>query len=174
MDRRPDYERLIAPIADRMMRAVWRILRDPGEAEDAFQEALLRVWKHWDQVRRHPNPHALVLRISIHSAQDALRRQVRRESRIDADGLPDVADRTPSAVEQLTDAEQSAEVRRAIASLPRKQAQAVQMRLVEEVPYDDIAAAMDCGEATVRKHVARARTKLRAVLAHLMEEDIHA
>ena len=41
-DRQQEYERLIAPIEARMMRAVWRISRDPNDAEDAFQEALLR------------------------------------------------------------------------------------------------------------------------------------
>jgi len=180
MDPRLEYERLIAPITDRMMRAVWRILRDPGETEDAFQEALLTVWKRWDQIRRHPNPHALVLRICVHSAQDTLRRKARRQKRMDADGVPEaVADQKASAVERLADAEQSAEVRRAIATLPKNQAQAIQMHLVEEIPYGDVAAAMDCREVTVRKHVARARAKLRAVLAHLIpgttrEEGIHA
>lgn len=180
IDQRPEYERLIAPITDRMMRSVWRILRDPDEAEDAFQEALLTVWKRWEQIRRHPNPHALVLRICIHSAQDTLRRKARRRKRMDADGVPEaVADQKPSAVERLTDAEQSAGVRRAIATLPRNQAQAIQMHLVEEIPYGDIAAAMDCREVTVRTHVARARAKLRVLLAHLIpgaarEEGIHA
>jgi DNA-directed RNA polymerase specialized sigma24 family protein len=53
------------------------------------------------------------------------------------------------------------------------------MHAVEEIPYGDIAAAMDCREATVRKHVARARARLRALLSHLIpqahkEEGIHA
>jgi len=180
MDQRPEYERLIAPITDRMMRAVWRILRNPDEAEDAFQEALTTVWKRWDQVRHHPNPHALVLRICVHSAQDTLRRKARRQKWMEPDGVPEaVVDQKPSAVEWLADAEQSTEVRRAIATLPRNQAQAIQMHLVEEIPYGDIAAAMNCREVTVRKHVARARAKLRALLAHLIpgtprEEGIHA
>ena len=180
MAERPEYERLIAPIADRMMRAVWRIVRDPDEAEDAFQEALLTVWRRWDRIRRHPNPHALVLRICVHSAQDTLRRTARRQKWTDADSVPEaVADRKPSAAERLAHAEQSAEVRRAIAALSKNQAQAIQMHLVEEIPYGDIAAAMDCREVTVRKHVARARAKLRALLAHLIpetatEEGIHA
>lgn len=177
---RSEYERLVAPITDGMMRAVWRILRDPDEAEDAFQEALLTVWKRWDRIRRHPNPHALVLRICVHSAQDTLRRKARRQKWMDADGVPEaLADHKRSAVERLADAEQSDEVRRAIAILPKNQAQAIQMHLVEEIPYVDIAAAMDCREVTVRKHVARARAKLRALLAHLIpetprEEGIHA
>ena len=179
-DQRPEYERLIAPISDRMIRVVWRIVRDPDEAEDAFQEALLTVWKRWGQIQSHPNPHALILRICVHCAQDTLRRRVRREKRMDADGVPEaVADTTPSAVQRLAGAEQGAEVLRAIGTLSKNQSQAILMHVVEEVPYGDIAAAMDCGEATVRKHVARARAKLRTLLAHLIphvpkEEGIHA
>jgi DNA-directed RNA polymerase specialized sigma24 family protein len=47
------------------------------------------------------------------------------------------------------------------------------MHAVEEIPYGEIEAAMDCREATVRKHVARARAKLRTLLAQ-QEEPSHA
>jgi len=57
-DQRPEYGRLIALITDRMIRVVWRIVRGPDEAEDAFQEALLTVWTRWGQIQSHPNPHA--------------------------------------------------------------------------------------------------------------------
>ena len=36
-DRHQQYERLIAPIESRMMRAVWRVIRDPNEVEDALR-----------------------------------------------------------------------------------------------------------------------------------------
>ena len=179
-DRQSDYERLIKPIEDRMMRCVWRVVRDPEAAEEAFQEALLMVWKHWGKVQRHPNPHALVLRICINSAYDMLRRNTRQQKRQAADEIPEeVPDLTPSAYQCIADAEQNTEVFRAIAHLPRNQARAILMHVVGEIPYGEIAEAMDCREATVRKHVARARAKLRIVLSHLIpsarkEESIHA
>jgi DNA-directed RNA polymerase specialized sigma24 family protein len=63
--------------------------------------------------------------------------------------------------------------------LSKNQARAILMHAVEEIPYSDIATAMDCRESTVRKHVARARTRLRTLLSHLLptvhkEETSHA
>ena len=179
-DQHQEYERLIAPIESRMMRAVWRVIRDPNEVEDAFQEALLTVWKRWDRIRLHPNPQALVLQICINAAHDALRRKLRQGKRIEAGAIPeDIPDASPSAAQDISGAERQTQVLRAIGLLPKNQARAILMHAVEEVPYHDIAAAMDCRESTVRKHVARARAKLRSVLSHLIpavhkEEGRHA
>jgi RNA polymerase sigma factor (sigma-70 family) len=180
MDQRSEYERLIAPIEDRMIRCMWRIVRDPGDAEDALQEALLTVWKRWGQVRSHPNPQALVLRICINSAQDMLRRQARRGKWLEAGAIPeDIPDPAPSVPQGMAGAEQGAQVLRAIGCLSKNQARAILMHAVEEIPYGDIAMAMECREVTVRKHVARARARLRTLLSHLIpaqpkEENIHA
>lgn len=179
-DRHQEYERLIAPIEGRMMRAVWRVLRDPNDVEDAFQEALLTVWKRWNRICIHPNPQALVLQICTNAAHDALRRKLRHGKWLEAGAIPDdIADSSPPATQGISGAEQDAQVLRAIGQLPKNQARAILMHAVEEVPYGDIAAAMDCREATVRKHVARARAKLRSLLSHLIpavhkEENSHA
>ena len=179
-DGQSDYERLIKPIENQMIRCVWRIVRDPEAAEDAFQEALLMIWKHWGKVKRHPNPHALVLRICINSAYDMLRRRSRRLKLEETVEIPeDIPDYSPSAYQRVVSAEQNEQVLRAIANLPRNQARAILMHLVGEVPYSDIAQTMECREATVRKNVARARAKLRILLSHLMpptrkEEGTHA
>ncbi len=148
------------------MRAVWRISRDPGDAEDALQEALLTIWKRWDRVRTHPNPHALVLHICINAAHDVLRRKVRQGKWLEAGAVMEgFRDSSASAVEDISGAQQSAQVLQAIALLSKNQARAILMHVVEEIPYGDIAAAMACREATVRKHVARARAKLRTLLS---------
>jgi RNA polymerase sigma-70 factor (ECF subfamily) len=179
-DRQREYERLIAPIEDRMMRAVWRITRDPNDTEDAFQEALLTVWKRWDRIRMHPNPHALVLHICINAAHDLLRRKVRQGKWLTAIAVPeDIPDSSVSAMQNISGAEQDAQILRAIGLLPKNQARAILMHAVEELPYGDIAVALECQEATVRKHVARARTKLRTLLSNLIptvnkEETSHA
>ena len=163
------YERLIAPIETRMIHAIWGVVRDPDEAQDALQEALAVIWRRWDRLRNHPNPEALVMRICINAAYDALRRKHRRLRWFGAeDASVDVADARPSALQMVTTAEQQARVRHAIASLSRNQATAILMHAVEGIPYDGVAAAMRCREVTVRTHVARARAKLRALLADLV------
>jgi DNA-directed RNA polymerase specialized sigma24 family protein len=58
-------------------------------------------------------------------------------------------------------------VLRAIGRLPRKQAIAVLMRLVQDEPFDAIARVLDCSEVTVRIHVSKGRTRLRKWLSHL-------
>jgi RNA polymerase sigma factor (sigma-70 family) len=179
-DRRQEYERLIAPIEDRMMRAVWRVLRDPQDAEDAFQEALLKVWNRWDRIRVHPNPHALVLQICVYAAHDLLRRKVRQGKWLEAIAIPEaIPDTSASVIQNIDGAEHNAQVLGAIGLLPKNQARAILMHAVEEIPYGDIAAALGCREVTVRKHVARARARLRTLLAHLIpathkEEASHA
>ena len=168
-DRQREYERLIAPIEDRMMRAVWRITGDATDADDALQEALLTVWKRWERIARHPNPHALILHICVNAAHDVLRRRVRHGKWVEEGAVAEaVADPAAPVVHKIACDEERAQVMRAIARLPRNQARAILLHAVEEIPYVEIAAAMDCRESTVRKHVERARVRLRELLSHLI------
>jgi RNA polymerase sigma factor (sigma-70 family) len=156
-----DYERLIRPIEERMVRSIWRIVRDPDRADDTLQDALATVWRRLDRIRRHPNPTALILRICANSAYDALRRRRVRQ----ADPLPaGLADAAPSAMDQAAAEELRDEVVAAVARLPRKQALAVLMRVVQERDYAEIAAALGCSEQTARSHAAKGRARLREVL----------
>ncbi|MFH1743968.1 MAG: RNA polymerase sigma factor [bacterium] len=162
------YEYLIRPIEDQMIRSVWRIVQNPEDADDAFQDALATIWKRLAKIRRHPNPRALILKICVNSAYDTLRRKIRRRSRETPEGIPaGIPDSSPSAWDKLLGKEQRAEILCAIGRLSRNQAQAVLMRIVEEQPYSSIAQALGCSEATARTHVTRARTRLCKLLSHL-------
>lgn len=181
MDQRQQaYERLIAPLETRMIRTIWGIVRDPDEAQDALQEALTVIWRGWDRLQRHPNPEALLMRICIHAAYDALRRRHRRQRWFRTENVPvDPPDPAPSALQAVAGAEAQLRIRRAIASLSPNQATAIVMHAVQDISYEDVAAAMRCREVTVRKHVARARAKLRMLLADLVpsgraQEKTHA
>lgn len=179
-ERQLAYERLIAPLETRMIRTIWGVVRDPEEAQDALQDALAAIWRRWDRLQTHPNPEALILRICINAAWDALRRRHRRLRWLAAENASiDPADPAPSALQAVTASETQVRVRRAIASLSRNQATAIVMHAVGNVPYDGVAAAMHCREVTVRTHVARARARLRALLSDLVpsggaQEKTHA
>ncbi len=163
-DRQADYQRLITPVEQRMLRALWRIVRDQADAEDAMQNALIVIWKQWHKIVSHPNPQALVLTIAINAGYDVLRRRRHREWWQKGEPANDIPDGAASAFRTLSGSEQCRAVMNAISRLSRNQGRAILMHVVEDMPYGDIAAAMNCSEVTVRKHVARARAKLREML----------
>lgn len=160
-----------------MMRCVWRILHDADDADDAFQQATHQIWKRWQRIRRHANPRALVLRICINSACDVLRRrEAHLRGRARGRGrkwedlalhVEDLAATDPTPPQALLQQEQRQQILTAIAALSRHQALTVLMRLIHELPYDAIAAALGCSEATARVHYARGRKRLAGELAAL-------
>lgn len=150
-----------------MIKSIGRIVRDVDEADDALQEALLTIWKQRRSIAAHPNPQALMLRICANAAYDALRKARRTKGKIGLMEIEHLPDPRPSADRDLETSRQLAEISNAIARLSRKQAAVVIMRFVQELTYDDIARAIGCTQATARKHIQRARTKLKKELRHL-------
>ena len=167
-DRQTDYRRLIAPVERRMVRAMWRIVRNGSDADEAMQNARIAIWSQWNKVVAHANPQALMLTMAINAAYDVLRKR-RRFAWLEKEPPScEVPDGASSAFDTLADRQACDAVMNAIAALSRNQGRAILMHVVEEMPYPDIAAAMDCSEVTVRKHVARARAKLREKLADVL------
>ena len=163
-----DYDSLVGPMETRMMRSIWRIVREREAAEDALQDALAVIWKKRAAVARHPNPQALILRISIAAAYDAARKN-RRRLRHEISGLPrEPADESAApAGQDSEDRSLRAAILEAIGRLPKRQATAVLLHIIEEQSYEEIALAMACSETTVRVHVMRARAALTRRLAGL-------
>jgi RNA polymerase sigma factor (sigma-70 family) len=160
------YQHVIEPVQDRMTRSVWRITRNPQDAEDAMQNALMAIWKRLHRISRHASPQALVLKICVDAACDVVRRRTRDRRLLDPQQTPDhLVDGSLPPWEELADRELCAEILSAISRLSRRQAVALTLRVFEELPYEQVAAAMECSEATARKHVERARGHLRVVLA---------
>ncbi len=162
------YEKLIAPIESQMMRSIWRIVRNQDAAEDTMQNALTIIWKKQDRICQHPNPHAFILKICVNAAYDMLRRQRRvrqREKSTKVQEFPTGSDY--NGLERLEKKDVETEIMDAIRKLPRKQALAVLMRIVQDLPYDTVAQVMECSEVTVRAHVFKGRAKLSRWLSHL-------
>lgn len=179
-DRDFSYDRFIRPHEGQMTRVVWRIVRNPEDAEDTLQDALSTIWKKRRLVCTHPNPRALILKICINAAYDTLRKRHRRRKHEEPTTLhqytkqedkPELTNSLTashtSALDKLVQKETEREILEAIGRLPRNQAVAVLMRIVKEQSYDVIAQAMGCSESTVRIHVARGRARLNKWLAHL-------
>ena len=154
-DREAEFEGLVHRHRDRMIRTVWRVLRDADLAEEALQDALGTLWRKLDTLRAHPNPEAFVLRVCLDAAYDRLRERLRARRR---DAPEDEAAAGPGG---SGDRVEVREVLEAIRRLDRRQATAILLHAVQGEPYRAVAEALGCGEATARVHVQRAREKLR-------------
>lgn len=176
-DDRMIYDELIAPLEAAMMRSIWRIVRNADLAEDCLQDVLAIVWKKRFQIRLHPNPRALILKICLNAACDALRRLERTRRQTDLsplDSLP--APQDHDADRNLEEREIVEQVQQAIRRLPRKRALAVMMRLLQEESFEAIALALDCSEITARIHFSRGRAQLRKWLSALCQgnrQEVH-
>lgn len=163
----PFYETWIQPHQALMVRTVWRVLRNPCDVEDALQDAMMNLWRKREDVKKHPNPKAFILRVCHNSAFDVLRKRMRDMTRhTEFDSEPEDQQ---TARDCMMTMQTITQIHYAISQLPRHQATAVMMRMVSEEEYSAIAAALDCTEATARVHVMRGKTALQKQLNGLLE-----
>ena len=163
------YQSLIAPVERRMIATVARIVRDPDDAADVFQECLGEIWAKLPKIHRHPNPHAYIMRICVGRSYDALRKRARQRNREISFDEPNAEAAVASGASHAPQHDPGKEslIHRAIASLPPNQAHAVMLRAVEEMPYDAIGATLGCSETTARSHFSKGRARLRDILSGL-------
>jgi len=163
-DRDAEFARLVLCRQSRMLRTIWRVVRDPDLAQDALQDALVTLWRKLPAIARHPNPDAFVLRVCLDAACDQMRAHLRRRRRdVPLDDL--AGSNVAQAAAQEPDVRD--EVARAIGRLRPPQATAILLRALHEESYETIARALGCSEVTARVHVLHAREKLRIWLSHL-------
>lgn len=135
-----------------------RIVRDPGVAEDLTVETLWRVYRARHQFRPDGNFGAWTRRIATNLAIDHLRRQ-RPEQTFPAEpvGAPQP--------DRLVQRETHERIQQAFRRLPAKLQVAATLALVEELPYDEIAAALGVSLGAVKLRVFRAVRILRKRLS---------
>lgn len=125
----------------------------PALAEDLAQDAFLATHRVWDKVARYDSPEAFVHRVVANRAISSARRLV-----TEARAWTRLASRAPPQVENLALAD--VEFWSAVRSLPRRQAQALALRYLEDRSDEEIAAILRCSSATVRVHLHRGRVAL--------------
>lgn len=148
----------------------YRMLRDGALAEDATQDAFIRVWNSIDSFRGGI-VRPWILRIATNRTYDILRAQARRPAQsLDAQPFESETEWTSQAdaVEHpesfAARGELSAFLESALAGLPEDQRLAIVLSDVQGYPYDEIAEIMNVAVGTVKSRISRGRSRLREVL----------
>jgi len=153
----------------RLLAAAERILRDPGEAEDAVQDALVAALRSLDRFRGEAQVSSWLYRITINCALMRLRSRRRRPA-TSFEELPttlaELADADAlSAEERLAFREEYAALGSAWAALPDPWRDALELRGVQELPIPEVAQRIGRSANATKMLVHRARERLREELA---------
>jgi len=163
------FGRVITAESPRLTRFVAAVLCDLGEAEEVVQEALIRLWRNADawepRARIGTWLHQVAYRLSI----DRLRR---RRPHVDIDDLDDVLeDDTPSPERQLSRIEDVRLVHEALDRMPDRQRAVIVLAHFQELGQAEASAIMGMSEHAYESLLARARRRLRGLLAGQRDED---
>jgi RNA polymerase sigma-70 factor (ECF subfamily) len=138
---------------------ILRIVRDRGIADDLTVETFWRFYKARARYDTSiANPAALLRRIATNAALDHLRRN-RREV-----PLPDDLPLPPASLAPGQQNELRGQLAAAVKALSPRLRVAVQLALVEEEPYEEIAAALGISPNAVKVRVFRGIRILRKTL----------
>lgn len=138
------------------------ILGDPHEAEDAAQESFLRAYRRLGAYRGDAPLQAWLLRICRNHCLDRLRaRPSVTVVAFDEELSHGASDTTDSGVTGLIDRERLVS---AIVALPEALQQAVVLRELRGLSYDEVSAALGVPVGTVRSRLSAGRTLLRDTL----------
>jgi RNA polymerase sigma-70 factor (ECF subfamily) len=169
--KREAVERLLAEARPRLMALAMRVLGDADDAEDAVQEATIKVWRNLGRFEGRAAFTTWLHRIAINAALDRLRR---RGSVHIASGAPDehhhhVSDASDFAPPETPEricarAETAVVVKRAIERLSDTHGEALRLCDIEGESYATIAAVTACPIGTVMSRLFHARRKLARAL----------
>lgn len=122
-------------------------------AEDIAQEAFLAAHRRWDRVSELEAPGAWVRRVVANISVSWFRRKTS-----EARAMTRLGARLPSRVEEIAGAD--AEFGVALRALPRRQAQALALHYLEDMPVAEIAHVLEIAEGTVKALLHKGRASL--------------
>ena len=163
---RQAFTELVCRHHDSIVSLTYRMCGDIRLAEDAAQEAFVRVWQNLNSYKPQHAFRSWLYRIAANAALDSLRRE-RPTTDLESLSLSD-SSATP---EQFAEENQrSAHVRQAIAQLSPPLRVVLILREYQELTYQEIADALDIPVGTVMSRLNSARVQLRHDLLVLLEE----
>ena len=170
------YDILVQKYQHRIIKLVSRFVRNQDDVLDVVQEAFIKAYRALKNFRGDSAFYTWLYRIAINTAKNYLASSGRRmsEASVDAqdaeqyqsgDWLREYA--TPE--KELLAEEIQQVIHKTINQLPPDLREAITLRELENLSYEDIAQVMDCPIGTVRSRIFRAREAIDKQIAPLLD-----
>ena len=175
------FELLVIKYQRRIQRLIGRMVRDVDLVEDIAQETFIRAYRALAQFRGEAQFYTWLYRIAVNTAKKASM-DLKRNPTVSENAYESADDDETSPVEnELTSSEtpdavlaskEIAEIiNAAMDALPEELRQAITLREIEGLSYEEISEAMNCPIGTVRSRIFRAREAISAKVKPLLENQ---
>ena len=166
------FEELLLLHQKKVYNLCLRMSANPDDALDLSQEAFLRAWRSLGQYQFEASFSTWLFRLTSNICIDFLRRKKRRqetsltESYDDSDEGAELAvpDAQPGPEQQAMTNETKIELARAMEQLSPEHREILQLRVIEDLQYEQIADILGVRVGTVKSRLARARLSFRKIL----------
>jgi len=162
------FRRLARELSPSLHAVAWRMLGQSGHAEDALQEALLKLWQTAPQWRGDAKVSTWAYRITVNACQDIWRRQ--RKPTVPLEDIEEPA-MNPTAPAQVHTRQRRAILGNALKGLPENQRTAIILTYMHDLPQVEVATILRLSTRAVEGLLHRARAHLRT---RLDEKDLTA
>lgn len=154
-----------------VFRICYRMMGNREDAQDAAQEALVRMLQNLGAFDTSRPFMPWLYSITLNVCRDQLRRRKRHQAQpLDAES----ADTLANAVDvrdQIAANDELAQMEAALQLLLPKERAAIVLRDIEGLDTDEVATIMNTRAATVRSHICRGRTKLKLYRERMRREE---
>ena len=176
------FELLVIKYQRRIQRLIGRMVRDGDLVEDIAQETFIRAYRALHQFRGDAQFYTWLYRIAVNTAKKFLL-DMKRDPTVSENALRSnddedetswvkhepIADETPETV--LAAKEIAAAVNAALLALPNDLQQALTLREIEGMSYEEIGEVMNCPIGTVRSRIFRAREAISNKVKPMLEKQ---
>jgi RNA polymerase sigma-70 factor (ECF subfamily) len=161
---RSAFEALVRRYQKPLYLLCFRYVRDHDAAADLAQRTFIRVMEKLEDLREDNTFRSWLYRIGANLSLNHLRDHARFVDEA-AGGRDEQPVSVADAETQLARAELSVALRQAVAELPTKQRMTLELRVYEELPFKDIAVALETTEGAAKVNFHYAVRRLRDILA---------
>jgi RNA polymerase sigma-70 factor, ECF subfamily len=151
-----------------LYRFAWSLTRSREDADDVYQETLLKAYRAWRKLPVDANHRAWLFRIASNTWISDRRKHGRLHQL--SDDAPELPAREPDTARQVIATDTLERVTLAIEALPRKQRAALVLRKYHDMTYEEIGEVLDCSGEAARANVYEALRKLRGQFAAVLAD----
>jgi RNA polymerase sigma-70 factor (ECF subfamily) len=153
--------RFISENLRRVFLLIYHKVGNVADAQDLTQEAFIKALQRQDQLKDLDKAAHWLSRIASNTAIDFLRRHG-KVNFCEIDTLVEpLTEPSVSPEQAVLHAERKEYLERGLSTLTERERVALILRDVEGLPAEEVARQLNCSKATVRSHIANARTKFR-------------